>query len=183
MKSLIVTRIHSKYILNKFLCYYCNVTEIIIHRNWLSMLIYFVVVSFNIAYNCNILNKNMLYKYCSFDYALTLSLLNCDFFYFFTIQNKKLRFELQKSINVPINAISSVSGAHVRDKISRLLSILNAKTPSKDMSNETIIYNFCSNLVAKKFVVSYFLFIFILKILFFPQFYLHFNYLTYFCNY
>ncbi|CAL1268841.1 unnamed protein product [Larinioides sclopetarius] len=70
-------------------------------------------------------------------------------------RNKKYRFELQKSINVTINSLSSNSGSQIKAKINRLLSILSGKIPEsyrREMSNDSVEYNFCSYLMAKQFV-------------------------------
>ena len=43
-------------------------------------------------------------------------------------EKKQFRFELNKAINTPINAISDQSPKHLMDKIERLSSVLNGKT-------------------------------------------------------
>ncbi|XP_054711374.1 mRNA export factor GLE1-like [Uloborus diversus] len=70
-------------------------------------------------------------------------------------RNKKYRFELQKSISTPINVITPESGSHVRDKVNRLLSILNGTVGERhgnESKNGSVAYNFCANLIAKRFV-------------------------------
>ncbi|KAL4223047.1 Nuclear pore complex nucleoporin component [Mactra antiquata] len=44
-----------------------------------------------------------------------------------TPQLKKYKFDLQKAVNTPINAISTVSGDHLRDKLKRLLLLLSGQ--------------------------------------------------------
>lgn len=70
---------------------------------------------------------------------------------------KKYRFELQKAINTPVNAISSQSGSHLRDKLDRLSNML-AGHPI-DASDQRISVAdhpqgrlFCLDLLAQKFV-------------------------------
>jgi len=72
---------------------------------------------------------------------------------------KKLKFDIQKAVNTPINAISAVSGEHLRDKLKRLLSLLAGQ--SVDVSGKSITVKthdqaplFCRNLIAKMIVVS-----------------------------
>lgn len=74
-----------------------------------------------------------------------------------TPQLKKLKFDLQKAINTPINAISPVSGDHLRDKLKRLLSLLNGNTVevagrSVSASQHQAGQLFCKYLIAKMFV-------------------------------
>ncbi|XP_035227485.1 nucleoporin GLE1-like isoform X2 [Stegodyphus dumicola] len=65
-------------------------------------------------------------------------------------QNKKYCFELRKAITLPINAVSSFSGSHVKDKINRILSILRSKSSTEN--SKSVAYSFCVYLVAKQFV-------------------------------
>ncbi|KFM81001.1 Nucleoporin GLE1, partial [Stegodyphus mimosarum] len=65
-------------------------------------------------------------------------------------QNKKYCFELRKAITLPINAVSSFSGSHVKDKINRILSILRSKSSVEN--SKSVAYSFCVYLVAKQFV-------------------------------
>ncbi|KAG8192692.1 hypothetical protein JTE90_009718 [Oedothorax gibbosus] len=70
-------------------------------------------------------------------------------------RNKKFRFELQKAINTPINSLSSNSGSQIKSKIVKLLTILSGNVPElrgRDMSDNSVAYNFCANLIAKQFV-------------------------------
>lgn len=39
-------------------------------------------------------------------------------------QLKKYRFNLQKAVNTPVNAIAPTNGAHLRDKLKRLVLLL-----------------------------------------------------------
>lgn len=70
---------------------------------------------------------------------------------------KKYRFELQKAINTPVNAISSQSGTHLRDKLERLIKLLT-KHPVETSDRQISISDhpqgqqFCLDLLAKKFV-------------------------------
>lgn len=40
---------------------------------------------------------------------------------------KQFKFALQKAVNIPLNAISSVSSQHLQDKYQRLFSLLSGK--------------------------------------------------------
>lgn len=57
---------------------------------------------------------------------------------------KKYRFDCQKSINIPVNAISAVSQQHIQDKFDKLLSFVS--------SQPTLGRDYCILLMAKKFV-------------------------------
>lgn len=69
---------------------------------------------------------------------------------------KKYRFQLQKALNIPINAISSVSGEHLKDKIDRLISLLSGKSTEVSGTyvscDDACTQKYCANLIAKKFV-------------------------------
>lgn len=65
---------------------------------------------------------------------------------------KKFRFECQKAINIPVNAISGVSQQHLRDKYDRLQNLLIGKlSPNVTQHPQGVI--FCKNHLAKKIVV------------------------------
>ncbi|XP_075166749.1 gle1 RNA export mediator isoform X2 [Haematobia irritans] len=57
---------------------------------------------------------------------------------------KKYRFDCQKSINIPINAISAVSPQHLQDKFDKLQNFV--------MSQPALGRDYCILLMAKKFV-------------------------------
>ncbi|XP_011862212.1 PREDICTED: nucleoporin GLE1 [Vollenhovia emeryi] len=64
---------------------------------------------------------------------------------------KKFRFECQKAINIPVNAISGVSEQHLRDKYDRLHNLLIGKlSPNVTQHPQGVI--FCKNHLAKKIV-------------------------------
>lgn len=74
-----------------------------------------------------------------------------------TSQLKKLKFDLQKAVNIPVNAISAVSGAHLRDKLQRLLVLLSGQ--QVEITNKRFSVNehpaaltFCKHLIAKMVV-------------------------------
>ena len=74
-------------------------------------------------------------------------------------QMKKYRFDLQKAVSTPVNAISSQSGEHLRDKIMRLKRLLSGQ--QVEVTGRTLTTNshpaaklYCSNLLAKKIIVS-----------------------------
>lgn len=73
-------------------------------------------------------------------------------------QLKKFRFDLQKAVSIPVNAISTQSGEHLMDKITRLRRLLSGqpvevtgKSLSINQHPEAKLY--CCNLLAKKLVV------------------------------
>ena len=69
---------------------------------------------------------------------------------------KKFRFECQKAINIPVNAISGVSEQHLRDKYDRLQNLLTGQLlPNVTHHPQGVI--FCKNHLAKKIVVRIFL--------------------------
>ncbi|XP_072746236.1 uncharacterized protein Gle1 isoform X2 [Anoplolepis gracilipes] len=64
---------------------------------------------------------------------------------------KKFRFECQKAINIPVNAISGVSEQHLRDKYDRLHNLLIGKSsPNVTQHSQGVI--FCKDHLAKKIV-------------------------------
>lgn len=70
---------------------------------------------------------------------------------------KSLRQELTKSINTPVNSISSVSSWHMKDKFDKLDALLNCKTVKT--GNSTVSANshkdalhFCKDKLAKKII-------------------------------
>ena len=85
-------------------------------------------------------------------------------------QLKKYRFDLQKAISTPINAISGQSGEHLMDKIRRLHRVLSGervqvtgKTVSASDHPQGKAY--CCNLLAQKIVVSRVPFSFLISLL------------------
>lgn len=75
---------------------------------------------------------------------------------------KKFRFNCQKCVNTPVNSIAAVSALHLQDKLEKISLLLSG--------NQVIIGDFCFNaaehpigikyctfLLAKKFIVSFFL--------------------------
>ncbi|XP_062518503.1 mRNA export factor GLE1-like [Corticium candelabrum] len=74
-----------------------------------------------------------------------------------TVTTKKLKLELQKAIAHPVNAISSQSAAHLRDKVGRLVNLLSGKTVTiADMPINATQHPqgraFCLEYLAKKLV-------------------------------
>ncbi|XP_061189883.1 mRNA export factor GLE1-like [Saccostrea echinata] len=74
-----------------------------------------------------------------------------------TPQLKKMKFDLQKAVNIPVNAISAVSGAHLRDKLQRLLVLLSGQ--QVEITNKRVSVRdhpaalpFCKYLIAKMVV-------------------------------
>nr|CAD7396158.1 unnamed protein product [Timema poppensis] len=72
---------------------------------------------------------------------------------------KKFRFECQKAVNVPVNAISHVSSAHMTDKYIKLSRLISGQPV--EVGGSTISASrhpqgvaFCKNLLAKKFVAQ-----------------------------
>ncbi|XP_070204617.1 mRNA export factor GLE1-like [Littorina saxatilis] len=69
-------------------------------------------------------------------------------------QMKKVRFDLQRAVNTPVNAISAVNSAHLRDKLMRLRCLLKGEMVEvigKRVSAQAVPQGitFCKNLVAK----------------------------------
>ncbi|XP_065830771.1 mRNA export factor GLE1-like [Oscarella lobularis] len=74
-------------------------------------------------------------------------------------QSKKKKFDLQKAVSVPVNAISSQSAAHLRDKVSRLSDLLNGKTVEVSGAKINVGVHkdgslFCLDYLAKKLVLQ-----------------------------
>ncbi|XP_067685527.1 mRNA export factor GLE1-like [Haliotis asinina] len=70
-------------------------------------------------------------------------------------QMKKYRFELQKSVNTPINSIAPVDGANLRDKLQKLIHLLGGhQIEGKHVSAKDAPEGipFCKNLIARMFV-------------------------------
>ncbi|XP_066601540.1 mRNA export factor GLE1-like isoform X1 [Prorops nasuta] len=65
-------------------------------------------------------------------------------------ETKKIRFEFQKLINIPVNAISGINALHLKDKYNRLNYLLNQKAKSIQHYPEAVM--FCKAEVAKKLV-------------------------------
>lgn len=72
-------------------------------------------------------------------------------------QMKKYRFDLQRAVNTPINAISAINGSHLHDKIQRLHTLLSGRPV--EVSGKSVVATeapeglvFCQNLVAKMLV-------------------------------
>ncbi|EZA50527.1 Nucleoporin GLE1 [Ooceraea biroi] len=63
---------------------------------------------------------------------------------------KKFRFECQKAINIPVNAISAISEEHLRDKYDRLQNLLNGKFANVMQHAQGVF--FCKDHLAKKIV-------------------------------
>ncbi|XP_041970130.1 nucleoporin Gle1 [Aricia agestis] len=70
---------------------------------------------------------------------------------------KKFRFDCQKAVNTPVNALSSVSGTHIRDKYTKLAKLLNGErvqvldTYVNASENPQGVF-YCTALLAKKIV-------------------------------
>ncbi|XP_038054788.1 nucleoporin GLE1-like [Patiria miniata] len=72
-------------------------------------------------------------------------------------QLKKYRFDLQKAVNIPVNAISNQSGTHLMDKLQRLKSLLlgemvNISGRRVSVTRDEASKAFVKNLLAKKIV-------------------------------
>ncbi|KAF5292291.1 hypothetical protein FQA39_LY03325 [Lamprigera yunnana] len=72
---------------------------------------------------------------------------------------KQFKFNCRKAINIPVNAISAVNSDHLLDKYNRLSSLLLGKTV--EIGNVQVCaaqhpqgVAFCTNLLAKKFVLQ-----------------------------
>lgn len=70
---------------------------------------------------------------------------------------KKFRFDCQKAVNTPVNALSSVSGAHIRDKYDKLSKLLRGERVqvldvyvAATQHSQGLAY--CTALLAKKIV-------------------------------
>ncbi|CAK9796122.1 mRNA export factor GLE1 [Anthophora quadrimaculata] len=64
---------------------------------------------------------------------------------------KQFRFECQKAINIPVNAISGINEQHLRDKYERLHNLLIGKS-SPNVNQHPRGADFCKNILAKKIV-------------------------------
>ena len=76
----------------------------------------------------------------------------------FLTQLKKYKFDLQKAVNTPINAISAVSGLHLKDKLQRVCGLLSGQHVEVGGHRVTAGDHpggvaFCKDLFAKKIVV------------------------------
>lgn len=74
-----------------------------------------------------------------------------------TAELKKFKFDIQKSVNISINAISPVSGDHLRDKLKRLLKILSCQPVEVSGRQMKLDQHpqgpaFCKHLIAKMIV-------------------------------
>ena len=85
--------------------------------------------------------------------------LNGKIVFFSTTQLKKYKFDLQKGVNTPVNAIAPTSGAHLRDKLQKICAVLSGQ--QVDVGNKRVAardhpagITFCKNLFAMKIVVS-----------------------------
>lgn len=70
---------------------------------------------------------------------------------------KKFRFDCQKAVNVPVNAISPLNSVHLEDKLYRLSRLLQGHSVQVgngqvSASSHELGIKFCTNLLAKKFV-------------------------------
>ena len=71
---------------------------------------------------------------------------------------KKTRFDLQRAVNTPVNAISPVNSGHLRDKLMRLLALLRGErveVQGKQVTAQAVPQGlaFCKNLAAKMIAV------------------------------
>lgn len=64
---------------------------------------------------------------------------------------KKFRFECQKAINIPVNAISGISHQHLTDKYEKLHNLLMGKS-WPNVNQHPHGADFCKNILAKKLV-------------------------------
>ncbi|CAG9789427.1 unnamed protein product [Diatraea saccharalis] len=108
------------------------------------------------------LNKPMFYSSKNYNYYLELKsfLENYESQYKDLLDNanlKKFRFDCQKAVNTPVNALSSVSGMHMRDKYDKLSKLL--KGERVQVLDTFVIANqhpqglyYCTALLAKKIV-------------------------------
>ena len=69
---------------------------------------------------------------------------------------KKFRFECQKAINIPVNAISGISQQHLTDKYEKLHNLFMGKS-WPNVSQHPHGADFCKNILAKKLVVCNFI--------------------------
>lgn len=76
---------------------------------------------------------------------------------------KKFRFNCQKCVNTPVNSIAAVSAAHLQDKLEKISLLLSGNEVnigdfSFNAAEHPIGIKYCTFLIAKKFIVSGFLF-------------------------
>lgn len=95
-------------------------------------------------------DKESLQIYIKSRHFLNLYKKNCKDFLQSTA-TKKFRFECQKAINIPVNAISGVSEQHLRDKYDRLHNLLIGKSSPNVMQHPQGVI-FCKDHLAKKIV-------------------------------
>lgn len=72
---------------------------------------------------------------------------------------KQFRFDCKKAVNIPVNAISAVNTHHLLDKYNRLTDLLSGKTVEAGNTRICAARHpqgvaFCTNLLAKKFVLQ-----------------------------
>jgi nucleoporin GLE1 len=72
---------------------------------------------------------------------------------------KKVRFDLQRAVNTPVNAISAVTSSHLLDKFMRLRLLLkgdSVEVTDKQVTAQAVPQglSFCKNLTAKMLAVS-----------------------------
>ena len=72
---------------------------------------------------------------------------------------KKFKFNCQKAVTIPVNAISPINASHLTDKYMKLYHLLSGHAVEVgeikvDASQHPLGINFCKHLLAKKFVVS-----------------------------
>ncbi|ESO97958.1 hypothetical protein LOTGIDRAFT_209149 [Lottia gigantea] len=84
-------------------------------------------------------------------------MLKCKSNPYFPFQLKKYKFELQKAVNTPINAISAEKSSHLQDKLQRLNLLLSGYTvesTGKRISAKEVPEGilFCKNLAARMIV-------------------------------
>lgn len=70
---------------------------------------------------------------------------------------KKFKFDCQKAVNTPVNAISSLSGPHIKDKFQKLLDLLNGNKVLVGDAYITAAQHpqgkaYCTDLLARKIV-------------------------------
>ncbi|XP_033123549.1 nucleoporin GLE1-like isoform X2 [Anneissia japonica] len=70
---------------------------------------------------------------------------------------KKIRFGLHKAVNTPVNAVSDLSGSHLKDKLNKLVRLLSGQMVEVSSQRISAIAHpggvmFCKDLLAKKLV-------------------------------
>ena len=73
----------------------------------------------------------------------------------FTDQEKQFKFDLQKAVNTPLNSLSAVSSAHLKDKVDKLVSLLSGEQVTVGERTISVTQHqhaksFCMGLAAKK---------------------------------